>query len=243
MKNRILLFLISLLFLSCGKLLLNHITKETIDTDLMIYQNNETMTKVVYLPMIHLGDSTYFESVKKKVDSLRDLHYVIMYEGIKKGNISAMDSIILNKKFRKVTGFYLTSYTNEKNESLPKSLRNSNYISQSVTNTGIDVIEDVNIDYSLDSLIYKYEKNIKEIILNECDNKTNLLSEYKCKDTIKHNKYYLINTLRNEKIFNSIDKNKTKNIVILYGKAHRFMIHAKLLDFKYELIQGKLKTF
>lgn len=243
MKNRLGLFLVSLLFLSCGKLLLNHLTKETIDADLMIYENTVTKNKVVYLPMIHLGNSSYYESVKKKVDSLRALNYIIMYEGIQKGNVSALDSITLNKKFRKVTGFYLTNYTNEKNESLPKALRNSTYLSQSVTNTGIDVIGDINIDYSLDSLIYKYEKNIKKVILNECDIKTDLLSEYNCKDTIKHNKYYLINTLRNEKIFNSIENNKTKNIVILYGKAHRFMIHAKLLDFKYELVHGKLKTF
>jgi hypothetical protein len=118
-------------------------------------------------------------------------------------------------------------------------LKNKKYISQSRDNTGIKE-GDVNADYSLDSLIYHYEKKYKEIKLSDCDLLTLLNSEYNCKDTVQHNKYYLIHILRDENWNAFLQKYADRDIVIVYGKAHKYMIHADLRDNNYKIIKGKL---
>lgn len=209
--------------------------KKSIEKEIKVYENNN-QKRIVYLPMVHLGKEEFYASVKSVVDSLRKKNYIILYEGI--GSETANDSI--KRKFRKVAGFTITNYKDSTNQSIPKIYRKNKLIHQTRENTGIYAKEDINADYSLDSLVYEYEKRYKKIILNDCDFETPLLAKYECKDSINYSSYKLINELRNDRALETIERYKNMNIVILYGKAHRFMLHADILDLGYTLVEGKL---
>lgn len=227
-------FSILLLFTSCTSILVNLITKDDINSNLLVYEN-QFEKKVVFLPMIHIGKEKYYQSVKTIVDSLRNQNFIVLYEGVSKE--FSNDTIL--RKFRKVTGFHFTQYNDSANKSLPKALKNKKYVSQTRENTGIEK-DDINADYSLDSLIYHYEKKYSEIKLSECDFTTALNSEYKCKDTVQYNKYHLLHSLRDDNVNKFLQKYIHRDIVIVYGKGHKYMIHADLRDNNYKIIKGKL---
>lgn len=219
---------------SCSSILVGLITKSDINSNIIIYEN-QLQKKVVFLPMVHIGEEKYYQSVKIKIDSLRKEKYIILYEGVSKQ--SSNDTIL--RKFRKVAGFHFTQYNDSANKSLPKALKNKKYVNQTRENTGIKK-DDINADYSLDSLIYHYEKKYNEIKLSECDFTTALNSEYKCKDTVQYNKYHLLHSLRDDNVNKFLQRYIHRDIVIVYGKGHKYMIHADLRDNNYKIIKGKL---
>lgn len=236
MKKILFFFAITAIFYftSCNSILVGLTTKSDINSNIIIYEN-QLQKKVVFLPMVHIGEEKYYQSVKIKIDSLRKEKYIILYEGVSKQ--SSNDTIL--RKFRKVSGFHFTQYNDSANKSLPKALKNKKYVSQTRENTGIKK-DDINADYSLDSLIYHYEKKYSEIKLSECDFTTALNSEYKCKDTVQYNKYHLLHSLRDDNVNKFLQKYIHRDIVLVYGKGHKYMIHADLRDNNYKIIKGKL---
>lgn len=221
---------------SCNPILFSMITKKDIKKDILVLENEEGR-RVVYLGMTHLGRKGYYESVTARVDSLRKEGYIVLYEGVAE---SENDTVL--RKFRKVTGLHLTDLRDVDNKTLKRVAKISHkYEHQVDYDLGIQA-EDINADYSIDSLVYFYEE-IKPIVLTECDWKTPLLEEYKCKDTVYDSRFTMIQKLRNDKVIEEVKKHKEKDIVILYGKGHRFFIHAGIRDLGYKLIEGKLRAF
>lgn len=236
MKNviKFCVIILSLFIISCNSILVSLITKKDIISNILIYEN-KTGNRIVFLPVVHIGKDEYFKSIKFHVDSLRKKKYLILHEGV----ITKNSNDTIRKKFRKVAGFNLSNYKDVENKSIPKALKNKKYTHQTFENNGI-IDGDINVDYSLDSLIYFYEKNYKEIRLNDCDYETSLSSKYSCKDKVVHSKYYLLNTIRNDKVKKIVNKYKLQNVVLIYGKGHRYMFHADFTDNGYTLIKGKL---
>jgi len=226
----------SLLF-GCKSLLVSIIVRSNVDKDVKVYLDSE-QNKIVYIPTIHLGKKGYYNSIKRIVDSLRNKKYIVLYEGV---GVDTTDRGDIPRKFRKVVGFHLSgTYKDEENKSLPNAFKKDKYEAQTAENMGVDKNLDIRADYSLDSLIFHYEKKFGEIVLNKCDYETPLLSKYKCRDDKKYSEFDLLYIIREEKLYKSILENKENNIVILYGKGHRFGVHAFLRDEGYKLIEGKL---
>lgn len=221
---------------SCSSIYYSITLKKDVKKDVMILENQEGK-HVVYIGMIHLGKKGYYESVTARVDSLRKEGYIVLYEGV---TDSKNDTVL--RKFRKVAGFHLTDFRDADNKAFKKIAKISHkYEHQIDYDLGIKA-EDINVDYSIDSLVYYYEE-IKPIVLTECDWNTPLLEEYKCKDTVYDSRFTMIQKLRNDKVIEEVKKHKENNIVILYGRGHRFFIYAGIRDLGYKLIEGKLRAF
>lgn len=233
----ILSLILLLLTSSCKSILYSIMLKKDIAKNVIVYEN-EKGKRLVYLGMAHLGKDGYYESVKTYVDSLRAQDYLVFYESVDQ---SKNDTIL--RKFKKVTGHYLTNFHDIENKSirLPKSALK--YVRQSLSNTGVNEKVDINADYSLDSLVYLYEKEYKPIVLTDCDWKTPLTEKYKCKDTVSHSRYNMLHTLRNKKVKQLVKENKNQDIIILYGAGHKFMLDSKFEKLGYKMIEGKLRVF
>lgn len=239
MKKRLILSLaiLTIISASCTPLVLSLITKSTVNKDVLTYRNISTHHKITYIPTVHLGKKGYYRSIQTIVDSLRKKKYIILYEGI---NTRKQPNDTIQRKFRKVVGFHLTSRKNQKNKSFPKVFKSDKYIGQLQQPLGIRRQTDINADLRLDTLISIFEKEYKEIVLSSCDFNTPLLEEYNCKDSVKYSSYPLLITIRNEHLFNVINKHRNEDLVIIYGKGHKFMLHAFLIKNGYELTSGKL---
>lgn len=221
---------------SCKPILYSIFIKKDVSKDVFVYEN-EDGKRVVYIGMTHLGKDGYYKSVKTRVDSLRAEGYLVFYESV---DSSSNDTIL--RKFKKVTGVYLTDYKDVDNKSmnLPKDL--SKYEAQA-NNLGLNYSKDIHADYSLDSLVYVYEKEYQPIVLTDCDWETPLKAKYKCKDTVKHSRFTMVYTLREKKIARLVKEHKDQDILIVYGYGHRFWIDGDLRDLDYKLIEGKLRAF
>lgn len=239
MSNRIYFLLSVILFItsSCTSLFIKLKAKDDIAKNVFVFEN-EQGKRLVYLAMTHLGKDGYFESVKTRVDSLRNEAYLVLYEGV---GPSKNDTVL--RKFRKVAGFHLTQYQDTENESMKMPSFVSKYEEQSMDNTGINYKLDISADYDLDSLVYVYEEKYKTIELSQCDWDTALTAKYKCKDTVKHSEYYMINTLRDLKVINLVEQYQNENIVLVYGKSHYFGLLHRFRKLGYELVEGKYRHF
>lgn len=214
------------------------VVKKNIKKDVYVYEN-DLGNRIVYLGMVHLGEEAYYESVKAVVDSLRELDYLILYEGVNYDDYSDT----LKRKFRKVTGIYLSNLHDLDNKSIGMPKNALKYIQQTANNTGLNRNRDIVADERLDSLIYRYEKEYLHINLSPCDWETSLNAKYKCKDTVSHSKLFMIKTLRERKVVEVIEKHPNRNFVVLYGRSHRFTLTGSFKKAGYKLIEGKLRAF
>lgn len=213
------------------------IADKNINKKILTYKNENGST-LVYLPTVHTGKKEYFESVKKVVDSLRKENFLIAYEGI------LMDSKEPNyetnaKKLRKVVGFHIGNMKPDAWENLPDFYKKKKYLIQSDSLTGINRKTDSVFDIQLDNLINEYEKKYGTIQLEDYDISTPLNAKYNMKNK-KGCIYCITQELRDPVVGKKVEENKDKNIVLLFGKAHKYILHAKFLDLGYKLVSGKL---
>lgn len=219
MKKILILLFISILFVSCGSMLTGLALKFYQHPTPHYYTNGDK--QLIFMPMIHLNKPEFYDEVKHYVDSLRNDGYVFVYESVKLSK--GLDSIqedVYRRKFRRVVGFNLTSYTDKNNENM-KRYRVKGAISQTMANTGLDKEKDILGDIGMDSLVRIYEKEKGEIILDDYDLKTPLNKKYKGDKLPKSDKNYLIITVRNKVLTDKIASLPDKKIVVLYGALHR----------------------
>nr|WP_322624038.1 hypothetical protein [uncultured Flavobacterium sp.] len=219
MKKIATLLFISILFVSCGSMLTGLALKFYQHPTPHYYTNGDK--QLIFMPMIHLNKPEFYDEVKHYVDSLRNDGYVFVYESVKMSK--GLDSIqedIYRRKFRRVVGFNLTSYTDKNNENM-KRYRVKGAIGQTMANTGLDKEKDILGDIGMDSLVRIYEKEKGEILLDDYDLKTPLNKKYKGDKLSKSDKNYLILTVRNKVLTDKIASLPDKKIVVLYGALHR----------------------
>lgn len=226
MKNIVALLLISVVFASCGRALTGLALKFYQHPTPHYYTNGDK--QLVFIPMIHLNKPEFYDEVKQYVDSLRNDGYVFVYESVKPSkDLDSVQEDLIRRKFRRVVGFDLTSYTDKDNENM-KRYRVKGAVSQTMANTGLSREKDILGDIGADSLIRIYEKEKGQIVLSEYDLKTPLNKKYKGDKLPKSDKDYLILTVRNKVLSDKIAALQDKKIAVLYGALHRNGFSANL---------------
>lgn len=219
MKKIVALLLIVFVFASCGRALTGLALKFYKHITPHYYTNGDK--QLVFLPMIHLNKQEFYDEVRHYVDSLRNDGYVFVYESVRPSkDLDSLQEDIVRRKFRRIVGFDLTSYTDKENENM-RRYRVKGAISQSMLNTGLKRETDILGDIGVDSLVTIYEKEKGEITLGEYDLKTPLNKKYKGNKLPAKDKDYLILTVRNKVLSDKIASLPDKKIAVLYGALHR----------------------
>jgi hypothetical protein len=176
--------------------------------------------------MHHIGKPAFYEDVKRKLDSLHQLGYVVFYEKIvhTPGTDSATKDS-LNRKYRKIMGsLYSAGYLNSaegtilgKKYSFAKQLVNQPF----GATIGIDTNRDRRVDAFIGDLIASFERNFFLVQLTPCDFSTPLKEKYECeKIKNKEARNYFTKHYRNKYIADEINKAPNNKIVLLYGEYH-----------------------
>ena len=217
--------------------------KNTIKSIKTLKNKNKT---IVYIPTIHVSKPEFYKKIKKEVDSLRQNNFTIFYEEIGIDNKYYKKNIdnslkeefdILLRKYRKLMGnFFAGDLTDKSNHSLPKLLKKNKYVSQTKELLGIDTLNDINADITLNKLISVHEKKYGEIILNKCDYETKFYEKYKCKNLSKY-KYYAIRYIRDSIAAQIVLDKNNPNSVLIYGRGHWYGIWPYFRDAGFVLVK------
>lgn len=232
MKNNINLLpliIVSYLVLSCQALIYKLNVPSSVKTEKLV---NDEGREVVIFEMAHLAKPKFYQSVSDKIKSLRQEGYVVYFESVEFE--PTHDSLVkdrLQRKMRKLLGHDLTTdYKDSTNLSLPKHFDNSNYVMQSVENTGLDLESDKLVDLTAQEIIKKYEAKYGEIELNDCDLNTNFGEMYECTEDGEVDSFYALNTIREDYIAEYVSESSDQKIALVYGKSHHYFIRANLRD-------------
>ena len=188
-------------------------------------------TKIVFIPMHHIGVKEFYTDAKNKIDYYITSGYLVYFEGVKMGEVKdslQKDSIL--RKTRKVTGvdFVAASKTNGyldtiNNTILGKKFRGLSKYKLVNQPKGIvnksDSLKYKNVDATYVQIIAASENKFGPIILNDYDIKTNFGEKYKSKKNKEMKKYFLAD-FRNNLIADSILKKGNHKIVLLFGAKH-----------------------
>lgn len=203
---------------------------------------NDTLPKRVYfLGMQHIGKPVYFEDARRRIDSLTSAGYVVFYEGVGFPKGMAPDSASLDtifRKFRKVTEVYVTDYLDRENKSIRKPYNVRKYVHQTNALLGIDTGSRacIHADMSYSELISQYERDKGEIRLSEYDWRTPLLAKYNRRrskvpgDTTEYDSSYMIDRLRERRLYEMIRDSHEDKILVVYGGGHRWGLYRLLQD-------------
>ena len=232
-----LLLLSSFSLVSCQSFFVKMVADKNVNKKILTYKN-ENGTTLVYLPTVHTGKKEYFQSIKKIVDSLRKENFLVAHEGVLL-NSNNPDYETNAKKLRKILGFHIGNMKTDSQDALPNFYNKKKYIIQNDSLIGINRKTDSLFDVKLEDLINDYERKYGEIALNEYDMKTALNEHYQTKNK-SGCVYCITQEFRNPLVKNKVEENKHKNIVLLFGKGHKFFLHASFLDLGYKLVNGKL---
>jgi hypothetical protein len=247
MKKKYFLSFLVILIFSCSSYKVNFLLSRLgvfeDEVKLRVFVNTER--KVVLVPMHHIGTELFYEDVKQKIDSLQKRDYKVYYEMISVDTIKQDNAqIILNyRKLRKLLGKAITGsenklsiiekLSNNKKVKLKKELINQ----PSYKELGLNMNGAKNVDLKLDEIIAYYENKFGKIQLEDCDFANLPIEEYFCKNSNKDKDIYneIIIELRNKKVINELEKDKTEDIAVIYGKGHFDEIEKYLLNNNYKV--------
>ena len=238
--KKILALIVILSFTSCQSILLKIITaNKSIANNTKVLYNDKTDQKIVFFPMVHVGQKDYYESAKKIIDTLRQNDYSFYYENIAIHPDAKLDSNeieIYHKKTRKILGYHPS--LDSTNQSLPKILRKNNLMVQDYRFMGLKKGDHL-LDLPKNQIIDSIEANYNEIKLTKCDLETPLNEDYNCESLRKY-KWALTHEFRDQYIGERILEIKKNKIALIYGRMHWFFIYADLRDAGFEIIKGKI---
>ncbi|MFP2994752.1 hypothetical protein ABN763_02530 [Spongiivirga sp. MCCC 1A20706] len=195
--------------------------------------------RVVFLPVSHVGKKSYYESIKTMIDSLRNDNYTVYFESVSyQTELSEAKKDTIARKMRRILGWSLTSsYKDSTNKSMPKYIRNNDYVDQTAQNTGLKTGDKL-VDIPQNRLIELYEQDYGTIQLNECDFNTPLNEKFKCKELQKHATRSFLITYRNKHLVRTIQTDENNKIVIMYGSGHWYDFSRRMYQEGYKLTQG-----
>lgn len=223
------LFFVSLCLSSCLKIAFTkaHILEKKVSVKYITNGN----TKIVFIPMHHIGVKEFYEDAKNKIDSFIISGYTIYFEGVKMGEVRdslQKDSIL--RKTRKVTGvdFVAASKTNGYLDTINNTILGKKFKGLSkyklvnqpkgIVNKS-DTLKYKNVDATYVQIIAACENKFGPIVLTEYDIKTNFGEKYKSEKNKEMKKYFLAD-FRNTLIVDSILKKTSNKIVLLFGAKH-----------------------
>ena len=203
-----------LLLTGCMSVALKYIGAD--ETKMKIKSLDVGGKQVLFLPMHHLGKQEFYADVRRKVDSLHQQGYVILYEGISEFSrqLTKDEEELYGRKFRKIIGF---SMKNQRMK-LSKKLENRYVHQPSAEALGITK-KDIHADVEMDVLIDAYQQRYGTVTLTPCDYNTSFEEEYPCGKKSREN-IDRLSQLRNERLMNLVKQNLDKKLAILYGSQH-----------------------
>jgi len=185
--------------------------------------------EVLFLPIHHIGQESYYEEVKRITDSLDQQAYTILYEQVSTGLREMEDFILMAKKFRKLTGSFDagTGYLDTVNHKIGSMDYDPKYQLMNqpdLVGLGIDTATAIRADILLEDLILAFEKKHGTIQLDSCDLETDLESDYLCNasnsDLETDFRKNFILGLRNENLARHIVQSESEKIFVIYGASH-----------------------
>lgn len=214
---------------SCMKLIFTHLGVLDEKQNPKVVSNGKK--QVVYLPMHHIGKQSFYDDVKKKIDSLRKDGYVFYYEGLKLS--TSEDSLVidtLGKKLRKTMGLdifqlrsnggYIDTSTGNFMGRKNSFVKKYNLVNQERAGTLMDTTIDRRADVSLNDLIPALEAKLGPIPLDACDYSTPMGQKYTCKKYKLKDYSRAALEYRNKFIADEVRKDANLKIAIVYGAMH-----------------------
>lgn len=134
-------------------------------------------------------------------------------------DLAAMDTIY--RKFRRITGIYLTNSTDKSNKTRPAFNKRDKYVDQTMANQGLTTPTDMRVDILFPDLIAAYEDKYGEIKLSRCDRRTPLNDEYDCHTVHLYKAKRMTQGLRNSYIMKTVLESEHDKILLIYGAGHQ----------------------
>ena len=180
-----------------------------------ILVSTEKNREIVMLGMTHVGEQSFYDKIKHKVDSLRNEGFIVFYEGVKiKSENDTLNDDLFLRKFRKLSNDALYQSNPDKEKKNFKGL-----VYQEKSDIGIKK-GDFRNDATIKELVQKYEKQFGEVELKTCDFETNFNQKYKCGKVDKRITNYLVNTLREKIMIENLLNYPEDKIVFVIGQGH-----------------------
>ncbi|MCV6628850.1 MAG: hypothetical protein OIF50_03220 [Flavobacteriaceae bacterium] len=232
MRRLFLYFFLLFGLFSCKSILVNKALKRmhAFDTQVRLIPLEVTDKEVLFLPMHHIGRPLFYKQVGKTLDSLQKQGFVVYYEGVHPNNNLSKEAQDTNdRKLRRMLGVSLNIpyYDTVQKVLLGRYKYKGRHLltnQPKVSKMGVDSLQAVAADVSVQQLVDKYEKEHGAIELDSCDIATPLTQfSYPCyqgsTSKTEFRKTYVVG-YRNTILKEFIAQSKSNKIVLLYGSGH-----------------------
>lgn len=222
---------------SCAKSILN--SKATHARELKVFEKNDQ--QIVYIGTTHLAKPSFFVEVREQVDSLRNEGFVFVKEGVSIAEGTSKEEVdTLRRKLRQLIGLSIGDYSNKENKSLPKLYSNNDYIMQTDSLLGLN-FRDQRVDLTYNEMIAAHEEKYGEIVLTDCDWKTDMFDKYDCRDGNAYDQsFYVVDILRTDHVVDYVLNTDAKKVAVVYGASHFKWFYPDLIKNGYEYKNEKL---
>lgn len=225
---------LTLITSSCASLLY----KVTFNKEIELQQITEGHKSVVFFPMVHVGYPSFYQDVSHKVDSLKKLNYLFLYESTHEDPMDSVTRDFYYRKLRKIFGMNPKIALEERIDTanntflgiiqLPKDARMM--LQPHYADLDVDMNTAIRTDIPLNRLVGDFEKEYGTIRLSHCDSVTPLGNDsiYNPYDPCKPlpmklriaftNEFIL--DKRNQHLAKAIEETDSTRIVVIYGEKH-----------------------
>lgn len=223
MKKWLFLIIFASFFVSCKPILVRILTARYGIYDkkakLNVFTNDQK--RVVFIGMHHIGKEHFYYDVAFKIDSLRNLGYDFLFEGVELNtDLTKEEAHTYSLKMRKIIGMHIPEEGYFDNEEIRELFKGTGLVEQPC-NPDIGMMEtDIYADLTLDSLVNLYEAKYGVVELTDYDKNTPLEQEYKGGEISEARSDELVMEFRNQEIVNQINALKNNKIAIIYGSNH-----------------------
>jgi len=212
-KTKILIFsIILVIFSSCGIIKgLYYFNKK----EITLTEKHFADKTIVFVEIHHAGRNVFYQKLSDTIAFYKKNDFVVFYESVKHkaSNYDTLEADIIKRKARKIMGMLPSMETYSLFDSL------DNFTVQPTFDSLISIDNnDVNADVSLEELISEYENVYGEIILSEIDT-VGFNAEYDGKKMKGVDN--IVIDFRNKHIAKTVYSSEHRNIIVLFGVAHR----------------------
>lgn len=226
MRKKGVLILASILFVGCFNYQANLALQSVgVFEDSVVLDNlGNNEKEIVFIPMHHLGTVKFYNDVKKKVDSLKNLDFYFFTELVK---ADKTDTITIRKSI-KLKGVPFSRDNMGYKHFFDSIFKGKVKLKKELINQpkyhefGLDDANSRIVDVSGKAMIDYYEKKYGELKLQPCDFEKSFYEKPDCKDKpisnkIKHDVFV---NFRNKHVIDALLNEKRKKIAVIYGADH-----------------------
>jgi len=225
MKFKIVLVIaIAITVTSCMSLQIKLLGIHKKDATVVSFSNNNKT--VAFVPMKHIGPREFYNDVRHIVDSLENEGYIAYLESTRiTDSLTKEEDSIVHLKVRKMIGTYLgdQGYLDTINRKL-MGRRYSNKLKlinqPPYKKLGADTLKAKIVDVPMNRIVKAYEEQYGVLHLNDCDYVLKPEQKYECGKEPGRQVNSIILNYREKHLANTIVKDSSKKIAVIYGAAH-----------------------